>query len=113
MHELSLCRTILEIVNKQASEIKCRRITKIFLEVGQLSAVDESALKFSFNVAAVGTRAEHALLEIIKIEGEAVCDFCHKTVRLKHYYDGCEFCGRFSLRVTQGEELRVKSMEVD
>lgn len=113
MHELSLCRMILEIIDKHVSKVKCRRITKISLEVGQLAAVDESALKFSFSVAATGTLAEHALLDIIKIDGQAICDFCQKTVRLNHYYDSCEICGRFSLRVTQGEELRIKSLEVD
>ncbi|KTC86565.1 hydrogenase maturation nickel metallochaperone HypA [Legionella brunensis] len=113
MHELSFCRSILEIINKYVSEIKCQRVKKIYLEVGQLTAIDENALKFGFNIAAVGSIAEDASLEIITIEGKAVCDFCRKTVRLKHYYDGCEICGRFLLKVIQGEELRVKSMEVD
>lgn len=113
MHELSLCRMILEIVNKQVAEIKCQHVKKISLEIGQLAAIDERALKFSFNIAAVGTHAEHALLEIIKIDGQAFCEVCQKTVSMKHYYDGCEICGCFSLQVTQGDELRIKSMEVD
>src|SRR5689334_13862770 len=111
MHELSLCRMILEIVNKQASERKCQQITRISLELGQLAAVDEQVLKFCFGVAAAGTLAEHAILDIIPIEGKAICDFCQKTVRLKNYYDGCDSCGRFSLQVIEGEALRVKSME--
>lgn len=113
MHELSLCQTILDIVNDHVAKINCRRIKKICLEVGQLAAVDKDALLFSFNVVATGTVAENASLEIIDVEGWAICDFCQKTVRLKHYYDACEACDQFSLKIIQGEELRIKFMEVE
>ncbi|WP_347252135.1 hydrogenase maturation nickel metallochaperone HypA [Legionella sp.] len=113
MHELTLSRTILEIINESASTMNCQSIRTIYLEIGELTGVDEASLRFSFNVLAKGSVAENANLEIIKLKGKAICDFCHETVMLKNYYDGCVSCGRYSLRIIQGEELRVKSMEVD
>ena len=91
----------------------CNRVKKINLEIGQLTGVDESALRFGFEAITKGTIAEHAVLGLIEIEGQALCDTCQKTVKLKHYYDACQTCGHFSLTITQGEELRVKSMEVE
>lgn len=113
MHELWLCKNILEIINQKLDEIKCARIKKIYLEIGQLLAVEKSSLIFSFNVMTQETRAQDACLEIIIVPGEAVCDSCQKKVSVNQYSDSCRYCGNFSLTVIQGEELRVKSMEVE
>ena len=58
------------------------------------------------------TFAEGAVLDMITVEGRAICNACHRDVKLEHYYDACQYCGQFSLTVTQGEELRILSMEV-
>jgi len=113
MHELSLCRAILDIINEQLAEKNCLRVKKVSLEIGQLAAVDESALRFGFEAITQGTIAEHAILDIINVEGQAICEACHKTVTLKHYYDPCQTCGHFSLKVTQGDALHVKSLEIE
>lgn len=103
----------MQIVNEQIIGKQCKRIKKIYLEIGELASIEKSALIFSFNVIANKTRAQDAVLEIIGIPGKAVCDFCKKTVLVNHYADPCPCCGGFSLTITQGEELRVKSMEVE
>lgn len=112
MHELSLCQSMLEIIHQHSAELHGQCVKKVFLEIGQLVAVDQAALRFAFEAITAGTIAEHAKLDIIEIEGQAICDCCQKTVRLKHYYDACELCGQYSLQITQGEALRIKSMEV-
>lgn len=113
MHELWLCKRIFEIVQEQAGEKNATCIKKIVLEVGQLAGVDQEALRFSFQVLAAGTRVEKAVLQIIPIHGEALCEFCQKKVPLLQYYDACPLCGKHSLTVTQGEDLRIKSMVVE
>lgn len=113
MHELWLCKSILEIIKQNAVKKNCLRVTKIVLEIGQLAAVEKDSLIFSFNVITEGTVAENAELQIINIPGEAFCESCQKKVPLRQYYDECHSCGSHSLTVTQGEELRVKSMVVE
>ncbi len=113
MHELWLCKNILDIINQKMVEKNCVRVKKVYLEIGQLAAVEKSALIFSFNVLTQGTAVENADLEIIDIPGKAVCETCGKNFSISQYYDACQECGGFSLTVIQGEELRVKSMEVE
>ena len=113
MHELSLCRTLIAIIKEQVQGKNCRSVKKIGLEIGELAAVDQSALCFGFEVTCKNTLAESAILEIIAVEGQAICDACHNTVKLKQYYDACEICGHLSLTVTQGDELRIKYIEVE
>ncbi|MCL9684947.1 hydrogenase maturation nickel metallochaperone HypA [Legionella maioricensis] len=113
MHELWLCKSILEIIKQNVIAKKGTRVKKIVLEIGQLAAVEKNSLIFSFNVIARGTLAENAELSIIDIPGKAQCESCQKMVPLRQYYDECPACGSHSLKVTQGEELRVKSMVME
>lgn len=113
MHELWLCRSILEIIKQNTVRNEGKRVKKITLEIGQLASVEKDALIFSFNVASKGTVAEHAVLQVIEIPARALCESCNNVVPLRQYYDECFACGSHSLKVIQGEELRVQSMMVE
>lgn len=113
MHELWLCKNILDIINQNVPEKTGVRVKKVYLEMGQLAAIEKSTLIFNFNVISQGTAAENAELEIIDVAAKATCHGCKKMVYLTQYGDSCSTCGSHSLTITQGEELRVKSMEVE
>lgn len=113
MHELWLCQSILEIIKQKANATPCTRIKRIVLEIGQLAAIEKNALIFSFKVITEGTIAENAELDFIDIPGEALCESCQKRSPLQQYYDACQVCGSYALKVVQGEELRVKSMVIE
>ncbi|KTD60625.1 hydrogenase nickel incorporation protein HypA [Legionella sainthelensi] len=113
MHELWLCKNILEIIREKANGTQCTRVKKIILEIGALAAIEKDALIFSFNVITEGTVAENAELDIIDISGKAFCESCQQLGPLQQYYDACHACGSHALKIVQGEELRVKSMVVE
>ncbi|VFS46710.1 hydrogenase nickel incorporation protein HybF [Budvicia aquatica] len=46
MHEVSLCESTLEIIEKQAKQHGVKRVTGVWLELGALSCVEESSLHF-------------------------------------------------------------------
>lgn len=113
MHELSLCQSLFNIIYQEAERIQCEKITHVYLEVGQLAAIDKAALLFAFKAVTMNTIAQEATLEMIEVEAKAVCENCGKTVMIQSYYEACEACQLFCLRITQGEELRVQSIEVE
>jgi hydrogenase nickel incorporation protein HypA/HybF len=113
MHELTLSKNILEIVQQESFARKFQKVKLIYLELGELMAVEKSALLFSFEVIARGTLAENAVLNIIDIPGQGWCEFCQKTVKIRRRIDPCDGCQKFLLKILAGEELRVKSMEVE
>ncbi|CAM2927834.1 hydrogenase maturation nickel metallochaperone HypA [Legionella worsleiensis] len=113
MHELWLCKSILELITQEARELKCKQVKTIVLELGQLSAVDLDSLTLCFKVIAQGSVAQNAELRVIDVPGEAECYSCHAKVPVKQYYDDCPKCGSHSLGILQGEELRIKSMVVE
>lgn len=113
MHEVSICQSILALVQQQFPTGRAQRVTVIVLEIGQLAGVDKAALLFSFELVAAGSVAEGATLQIIEIPGEALCLGCNQTIRIANYYDCCNHCGQYVRTITQGEGLRLKSMEVE
>ncbi len=108
MHELSIATVLVEACDERAAGA---RVLRVRLEIGRLAAVLPDALRFCFDVCAKGTAVEGAALEILDIEGRAVCQDCQRTVALATPV-GCCDCGSFNLRIIAGEELRVKEMEV-
>lgn len=52
MHELSLCQSAVEIIQRQAEQHDVKRVTAVWLEIGALSCVEESAVRFSLKLSA-------------------------------------------------------------
>jgi hydrogenase nickel incorporation protein HypA/HybF len=109
---MSICEGIAEILAEQAKAQCFNKVTVVWLEVGQLSTVEPSALRFSFDVVMRGTLAEGARLEIIEVPGQAWCMACSETVSVGQRFEPCPRCGSYQLQVTSGGELRVKELEV-
>ena len=109
MHELGIVRNIVAIVGDAA---KGRRVRRVNIEVGQLSGVMSDAIAFCFEAVALGTLLEGAALEIREIEGRAHCEACGADVATETLFTPCT-CGSRRLTRLQGEELNIKSMELE
>ena len=112
MHEMSLAEGILQIVESTAQANDARAVRAVWLELGTLSHVELEALRFSFDVVKRGTVAGDARLEVITTPGRAWCMPCGDAVDLSRLGDACPKCGSHQLQVTQGEEMRVKEIEI-
>jgi hydrogenase nickel incorporation protein HypA/HybF len=109
MHELGITRNIVAIVGDAA---KGRRVRRVTLDVGKLSGVMGDAIAFCFETVAQGTVLEGAVLEIRAIEGRALCERCGCEFAVQTLFTPCA-CGSRQLKRLQGEELNIKSMELD
>lgn len=109
MHELSISRSIVAVVAEAA---RGRRVLAVTLEVGKLSGVLSDAVAFCFPLAAQGTVVEGAELRILAIEGRARCTSCGSEFAIEALAAPCA-CGCRRLVRLAGEELNIKSMEVE
>ena len=73
MHELSLCQSAVEIIQRQAEQHDVKRVTAVWLEIGALSCVEESAVRFSFEIVCHGTVAQGCDLHIVYKPAQAWC----------------------------------------
>jgi len=110
MHELAIAQEIVELACERAGGAD-RRIVRIVLRVGKLSAVLPDALRFCFDAATAATAAEGASLEIIEADGLARCRACGAEVALERPFGRCA-CASSDLEWISGDELEIRDVEV-
>ena len=109
MHELGIARNIVAIVGEAA---KGRRVRRVTIDVGKLSGVMTDAIMFCFESVTLGTPLDGAMLEIRQIEGRARCNACGSEFTTDTLFTPCA-CGSRQFKRLQGEELNIKSMELE
>ncbi|ACK52631.1 hydrogenase expression/synthesis HypA [Methylocella silvestris BL2] len=109
MHELGITRNIVSIVEEAA---KGRRVTRVTLDVGQLSGVMPEAILFCFDIVAKGTLLDGAKLDINSIAGRGRCRACGRAFETSTLFEPCG-CGSRSIERLAGEELKIRNMEIE
>jgi hydrogenase nickel incorporation protein HypA/HybF len=109
MHELALTCDIVETVEEAAAG---RQVLRVTLVIGRLAGVMTEAIRFCFPEVARGTALDGAALDIVEPEGRARCDECGAEFATPDLLTYCR-CGSFSLTRLQGEELTIKSIEIE
>lgn len=113
MHELSLAESLLQVIESAAHQQQFSRVKTVWLEIGQLACVEQESLRFYFDVVKADSIARQARLEIIDIAGQAECEDCHRNCSIDIYHTACPYCGHYALKITRGEEMRIKELEVE
>lgn len=113
MHEMSLAEGIVQLVEDAVRTDACSKVKVVWLEIGQLAAVEKEALRFCFDAVARDTIAQNARLEIIEIPGQGRCMKCEAEVAVAALYEACPVCGSYQVKVTGGDAMRVKELEVE
>lgn len=112
MHEMSLCESVLHLIEESAESNHFSKVKTVWLEVGSLAAVETEAMRFNFDLIMKGTLVEGARLELIEIPATAWCAACEKDVEISQRYDSCPYCGRAGLPLSSGDEMRIRELEV-
>lgn len=66
MHEMSLCESIIRIIEQQAKKERFSRVVKIRLALGEQAGASEESLAFCFPIVARQTIADGAIVEFIR-----------------------------------------------
>lgn len=113
MHELSLCQSAFEIIERQARANHARRVSAVWLEIGALSCIEVDALRFSFDIVCRDTLAQGCQLNVTTIPAEAWCWDCSRGITVTRHDEGCPHCGSHNLRVSGGDEMQIKQIEIE
>lgn len=112
MHELSLCESLLAILEEEARRQCFARVQRIRLEMGALSCAEPEAMRFCFRAVSRGTLAEDAALELIERPARARCRQCGRESQVRDRFAVCAGCGASGLAIESGTELRIRDLEV-
>ncbi|MBV8966595.1 MAG: hydrogenase maturation nickel metallochaperone HypA [Mycobacteriaceae bacterium] len=108
MHEMAITQSVVDAVCEHAAG---RRVHSVRVQVGALCAVVPDAMEFCFGLAAEGTVADGARLDLDVQPGSARCRACGADFVLPDLILLCP-CGSTDVEVLAGRDLRILSMEV-
>jgi hydrogenase nickel incorporation protein HypA/HybF len=96
MHELHLMKQVVKAVEAELDGTQRAKLSVVRLKISALSHLlthDHATVQATFGLAARGTRAEGATLEIIAIPGNAWCPRCHSDRTVTRADAVCSACG--------------------
>lgn len=105
--------SLLEQVAAIAAERSAVSVVKIELDIGPLSGVEAELLRNAYPIAAAGTIAETADLIIHEADIVVRCTDCGAETAAVPNRLVCGACGDFRTRVISGDEMILKSLEIE
>jgi hydrogenase nickel incorporation protein HypA/HybF len=108
MHELGLCASIVEAIERRAGE---RPVAKVRIRVGRMHHVHPEAFEQSFAIASAGGVADGAHAELVLLPVRGRCQRCGTEFEADEPIMACAGCGAFDLDITGGDELMLESIE--
>jgi hydrogenase nickel incorporation protein HypA/HybF len=108
MHELGLCSSIVDAIERRAGE---RPVARVRVRVGRLHHVHPEAFDQSFAVASQGTIAQDADAELVLVPVRTRCSMCAAAWDSDELPYACPKCGGVELEIIGGDELVLESIE--
>lgn len=121
MHEFAIMSDVIQNVLSVAEKEDARKVTKIFLSVGELMMVTPESLRLAFEALAEDERIKGAELVVEMEKARMRCSRCgNETCSLpkdiSHHHEApvlrCEKCG-CALDVLGGREVIVREIEIE
>jgi hydrogenase nickel incorporation protein HypA/HybF len=112
MHELSVCLSLLQQMEKIASERNAVAVEKIYLQIGPLSGIEPALLRNAYPLAAAGTLAADAELIIEASDVVVSCTECGVESPAKANRLLCSACGDFRTQIVSGDEMILQRMQM-
>lgn len=110
MHEASIVRNVIRIVEEAAQKNGLASISKVVLEIGQFSGVEIEALEFAFSAFKHDTILQDAIIEYLTPPLTLFCKECENQY-LGDFDDlRCPACMGTHFEVIHGREMVVKSI---
>ncbi len=119
MHEISIAGAIIDSVLDAAKKNNAKKVNQIFIEIGELTALNPDQLKFIFETITFGTVAEGSKYDIKVIKPLIKCKCSYKGpiefFEKLHFFlpvIKCPQCGGTDIDIIAGRECCVKKIKI-
>ena len=113
MHETAISLALIEQVERIAAERDASIVSLIRVSIGPLSGVEPELLRRAFPLAAAGTIAADANLELAITDVVVRCSQCGDESRVPANRLLCSGCGDYRTNVISGDEMILERLELD
>ena len=112
MHELSIAQALVEQIEGIVREQGANSVTSFRLRIGPLSGIVPDLLANAFPLAAAGSRAEHARMDVVESPVRVRCQTCGEETEASLNRLVCGACGDWHTQLVSGDELILESVEL-
>jgi len=112
MHELGICRALVTRLEEVGREQR-GRILSARVAIGPLSGIEPALLAAAFPLAATGSEAEGAVLEIEEQAVRVRCRSCGRESAAAPNRLICAACGDWRTDLVSGDEIMLLRVELD
>lgn len=115
MHELHLMTQVVKTVEAKLDGMQSATLSVVRLKISALSHLlthDHATLQATFGLAARGTRAEGAELEVIPTPTDAWCSACERGTVITGLDDTCSACGGLVIVDPSESEVLIHELVV-
>jgi hydrogenase nickel incorporation protein HypA/HybF len=113
MHEFSIIKNIIDIVDDTIKENGLTKVTRVKLLIGKMRQIVPEVMQFAFEEATKGTLLENSDLEMEFRPIIMKCNTCSGEFEVHDNLYFCEKCKCADLSIINGQELIIKSIEGD
>ena len=113
MHELAVTQSILEIALRHAENQSAKRITDLYMVMGEWSSSVDDSIQFYWDLISDGTIAKGATLHFNRKPVVIMCNDCGNTYSPNSRELLCPNCSSAHLKVQTGEEFYLEAIEVE
>jgi hydrogenase nickel insertion protein HypA len=113
MHEYSIVQALLNQCEELARENEAEKVTKIVVKIGKMSGVEPQLLEIAFNTFKEKTVCDGAEF-VMNVQPVVIeCKACGCVSTLEKIYYKCPACESLEVRVIEGEEMLLMSLEAE
>jgi hydrogenase nickel incorporation protein HypA/HybF len=113
MHEYSIVQSLLESCEQHTRENESQKVTKVIVKIGVLSGVEPTLLQTSFDTFKEKTVCDGAEFIINHQKVVIECLSCDTESTLEKNEFACPSCESNKIKVTDGEDMYLMSLEME
>jgi hydrogenase nickel incorporation protein HypA/HybF len=113
MHEMAIAQQIIGIAEEILGAHSGKTCKKIYVKIGELTAVIPESLTFAFQALTADTELASASLYIDILPVLGKCRICSKSFNLRDFEWTCPKCQSHEIEIVQGRELHIEKLELD
>lgn len=113
MHEYSIVQSLIDSCEEHARKNNAKKVTKVVVKIGILSGVEPHLLREAYEMFRLGTICHEAELVLNLQKVKVHCNVCGAEEELEKNEFICSKCGSFDIKVLDGEEMYLMSLELE
>ncbi len=113
MHEYSIVQSLIKSCEENTEKNDATKVTKVVLKIGVLSGIEVDQLQVAFDTFKNDTVCSEANLVINMQKIKILCNDCQNSQELDINEFICPKCKSFDVKVLDGEEMYLMSLDLE